>query len=101
MIDNDNNSHEPFNSTELMTLLRGLEQRNIRCTIEHNRTTRDCDGVIVSFQIGIEIWQVGFYDYGYIELGRFVLEGNVEPNVNVGSLLNRLDELVSKHTSKD
>jgi hypothetical protein len=81
---------EPFDSRELMALLRGLEQREIPFQIEHRRTTADCDGIIVRIQTICRIWEVGFYDNGHIEVLKYD-SGNVQPGVTTASLLAEWD----------
>ena len=59
---------ESFNTTELINLLRGLEQRGIACEIMHRRVTDDCDGVVVRFGNVSKIWDIGFYDNDHVSV---------------------------------
>ena len=83
----------PFNANELMELLRGLESRRIPYQIEYRRTSASCDGIAVGIQSGLNLWEVGFFDYGHIEVLRFTLAGDVETGVTAASLLSELDAL--------
>lgn len=84
----------PFNANEFMKLLRGLEKRDVSFTIEHNRTTDDCDGILVRITTAGVIWEVGFYDNDHIEVGRFDLSGDVQPT-SAESVLSELDKLLN------
>ena len=65
----DRDTTERFDAQELMELLRGLEQRGISYYIEHRRTAKHCDGIAVRIHTGhMEIWEVGFFEYGHIEV---------------------------------
>jgi hypothetical protein len=79
-----------------MKLLRGLEKRGIPCTIEHNRTTDDCDGILVRIETVMEVWEVGFYDYDHIEVARFARSGDVQPT-SADSVLHELDNLLNSN----
>jgi hypothetical protein len=74
-----------------MALLRGLEQRGIFCEIEHRRVTRDCDGIVVRIKTALRIWEIGFYDNNHIEVLKYAVTGNVQPNVTVASVLSEWD----------
>ncbi len=87
------NEGTPFNGNELRDLLRGLERRNIPYQIENRRTSESCDGIAVRISRGQHIWEVGFFDYGHIEVLKFILAGNVETGVTANSLLMDLDGL--------
>jgi hypothetical protein len=86
----------PFNANELMELLRGLERRKIAYQIEYRRTTESCDGITVRILTGLDIWEVGFFDYDHIEVLRFT-SSNVETGVTAASLLSDLDALETSH----
>jgi hypothetical protein len=82
---------EPFNAPELMALLRGLEQRGVLCEIKHRRVTSDCDGIVVRFSSASKIWEVGFYDYGHMEISKYDLSGNAQGGVTATSVLSEWD----------
>jgi Fe2+ transport system protein FeoA len=82
---------EPFDSQELMELLRGLEQRGIPCTIEHRRVTGDCDGIVVRISAASRIWEMGFYDNNHIEVLKYALTGNAQTGVTAASILSDWD----------
>ena len=84
-----------FNANELMELLRGLDRRKIAYQIEYRRTTESCDGIAVRILSGLDIWEVGFFDYNHIEVLKFTLSGNVETGVTAASLLSDLDALAT------
>ena len=86
----------PFNANEFMKLLRGLEKREVSFTIEHNRTTDDCDGILVRIKTALAIWEVGFYDYDHIEVGRFDLSEDVQPT-SAESVLCEVDKLLNSY----
>ena len=88
---------EPFNSGELMALLRGLERRGIPYEIEHRRTSADCDGINVRIRTESRIFEVGFYDNGHIEVLRYELAGDVQTGVTADLLLSELDALESRN----
>ena len=85
---------DPFNANEFMKLLRGLEKRGIACTVKHNRTTDNCDGITVRIETAMEVWEVGFYDYDHIEVAKFVRSGDVQA-ASAESVLSELDKLLS------
>jgi hypothetical protein len=87
----------PFNSSELMELLRGLERRDIRYEIKHRRVTADCDGINVRIITMSYIWDVGFYDNDHIEILKYVLSGDVQTGVTAASVLSGLDQLQKSH----
>jgi hypothetical protein len=82
---------EPFNATELIELLRGLEQRGIPCEINHRRVTHDCDGIVVRIHTGSRIWEIGFYDNDHVEILKYVLAGDVQTGVTAASVLSEWD----------
>ena len=90
---NEQGESTPFNGNELMELLRGLERRKIPYQIEYRRTSGSCDGIAVRISWGQHIWEVGFFDYGHIEVLKFILSGNAETGVTANSLLSDLDAL--------
>ena len=90
---NEESEGTPFNGNELMELLRGLERRKIPYQVEYLRTSRSCDGIAVRISRGQHILQVGFFDYGHIEVLKFILAGDVETGVTAESLLSDLDAL--------
>lgn len=88
---------EPFDARELIELRRGLERRGIPYDIAHRRTAKHCDGIAVRIQTGfMEIWEVGFFDYGHIEVLKFVLPGDVQTGITAASLLADLDAKKAK-----
>ena len=92
---NQANETTPFNASELMELLRGLDWRKIAYQIEYRRTSESCDGIAVRILSGLNIWEVGFFDNDHIEVLKFRLGGNVETGVTAASLLSGLDALCS------
>lgn len=82
---------DSFNANEFMKLLRGLEKRSVAFTIEHNRCTDDCDGILVRIKTALGVWEVGFYDYDHIEITKFVLSGDVQA-ASTDSVLGELNE---------
>ncbi len=84
---------DPFNSSELVDLLRGLEQRGARYEIEHRRVTGNCDGVNVRISTISQMWDVGFYDNDHIEILKYKLSGDVQTGVTAASVLSEFDQL--------
>jgi hypothetical protein len=82
---------EPFNALELMKLLRGLEQRDTPCEVEHRRVTDDCDGIVVRISTASKIWEVGFYDNDHIEVLKYSLSGNAQTGASAASVLSEWD----------
>lgn len=82
---------EPFNTNEVMELLRGLEQRGIAYQVEYRRATEISDGIAVRILFGVQVWEVGFYENNLIEVLRFTLAADAESGVTAASLLSELD----------
>jgi hypothetical protein len=84
----------PFNANEFMKLLPWARKKRRSLTIEHNRTTDDCDGILIRITTAGVIWEVGFYDNDHIEVGRFDLSGDAQPT-SAESVLSELDKLLN------
>jgi len=85
-----NEAANPFDGTQFMELLRGLEHRKIPFQVE-SRDLNCCVGIAVRFAFGLRVWEVIFFENDHIEVLKFYLSGDVESVVSVRSLLADVD----------